>query len=123
MDVPTDLPVVLEQLPAAISALRTEAESFQLDFYEQGLERYVTGTRVGEEVRLECVSLSLRWSPDPVIEVMGSADLERMLCSLRDRYLIAVDRVCPVLALAPAFSVWRSAGAGAKSVPGGRNDG
>ena len=97
VDVETDLAVVLEQLPAVLSGLRKLGEPFQLNFYEQGIERYLTGTRNGDEVRFECMSLSLRWSPNPSIEVVDLVEAERMFHELRRTYVAAVERVCPWL--------------------------
>lgn len=110
VDVETDLAVALEQLPGVLDGLRKEGEPFQLNFYEQGIERYLTGMRHGDEVRFECMSMSLRWSADPSVEIVGLAEAEIMFRSLRDRYVVGVERVCPWLAHVPAFERWRSRG-------------
>ena len=112
VDVQTDLAVVLEQLPDVLSSLRGGEETFCLNFYEQGIERYLTGTKHGEDVTLECMSLSLRWSPDPSVEVLGIVEVERMLRKLRDVYTATVETICPWLTQEPSFKRWsREAGA------------
>lgn len=107
VDVQTDLAVVIEQLPDVLSALRRGDEVFCLNFYEQGIERYLTGTKRGEVVTIECMSLSLRWMPEPASEVMKWGDVEGMLCELRDVYTATVESICPWLAEEPAFKRWK----------------
>lgn len=108
VDVETDLAVALEQLPGVLAGLRKEGEPFQLNFYEQGIERYLTGTRQGDEVRFECMSMSLRWTADPSVEIVRLAEAESLFRELRDRYSATVERVCPWLAHHPAFKRWLS---------------
>lgn len=105
-DVRTDLAVVMEQLPGVLVGLRQERAFFGLDFYEQGIERYITGTREGGIVRLECASMSLRWSWIPAVEVVPADQASAMFRELRDRYVTSVQRACPRLAVAAAFKDW-----------------
>jgi len=107
VDVETDLAVALEQLPGVLVGLRKESEPFQLNFYEQGIERYLTGTRHGDAVTFECMSMSLRWTADPSVETVPLAEAETMFHELRERYSAAIERVCPWLAHVPAFNEWR----------------
>lgn len=108
VDAETDLAVVLEQLPGVLAGLRREGEPFQLNFYEQGIERYLTGTRQGNEVGVVCMSMALRWTADPSVEIVRLSEAEKMFHELRDRYSVTIDRVCPWLAHVPAFKRWRS---------------
>jgi hypothetical protein len=41
VDVVTDLPVLLEQMPSIVSAMR-DGKATELDFYEQGIERSIS---------------------------------------------------------------------------------
>jgi hypothetical protein len=106
VDVENDLAVVLEQLPTVVSKLRGGDQVFFLNFYEQGIERYLTGTKYGEKVTLECMSLSLQWSPEPSLEMLQLAEVDRMLIELFDVYIATVERVCPWLSEAPVFVRW-----------------
>lgn len=108
VDVETDLAVALEQLPGVLAGLRKEGEPFQLNFYEQGIERYLTGRREGDEVSFECMSMSLGWTADPSVEIVRLAEAESLFRELRDRYSAAVEQVCPWLARVPAFERWLS---------------
>lgn len=107
VDVETDLAVVLEQLPGVFSGLRRRGEPFKLDFYEQGIERFLTCTPTDDRVTFECASAALHWSPGPAVEIVGSAEAERMFRALHTTYATAVERVCPWLARALAFERWR----------------
>jgi hypothetical protein len=107
VDVETDLAVLLEQLPETVAKLREGAKSFHLNFYEQGIERYLVGTRHGENVTLECTSLSLHWSPEPSFEVLQVVEVQKMLSELRDVYVALVERICPWLTHTPAFKRWK----------------
>jgi len=109
VDVETDLAVAVEQLPGVLAAVAREGEPFQLNFYEQGIERYITGTTRGGTTTFECVSMSLNWTAEPSVELLPLAEAERMFRALRDRYCSAVDRVCPWLAATSAFEQWRRA--------------
>ena len=107
MDVETDLAVVIEQLPGVLAGLQREGEAFPLSFYEQGVERYLTGIRHGDEVELECMTTSLQWTADPSVEYLRTEQAEYMFYALRDSYSAAVDSVCPWLAHVPAFVKWK----------------
>lgn len=108
VDVETDLPVALEQLPGVLSALRLRRAPFELNFYEQGVERYLTGTPTDNVVRFECASMALDWSPSPAVEKVDLSEAERMFRALRTSYTTAVERVCPWLTPAPEFERWRN---------------
>ena len=109
VDVETDLAVALEQLPEVLAGLAAQGRSFQLNFYEQGIERYLTGTVRDQTVTFECMSLSLKWTADPSSETLSLEDAKQMFCELRDRYCAAVEQVSPWLAHAPSYEQWKRA--------------
>src|SRR5438270_139453 len=63
LDLGTDLPVFLEQLPAAISAVGA-GTAFSLDFYEQGVERVIHFSPWRDLYSAKCESYA-QWVPDP----------------------------------------------------------
>jgi hypothetical protein len=107
VDVATDLAVAIEQVPRALSALRSAAP-FQLNFFEQGIERYIAGTVHDDRIALECTSMSLGWSPVPPVEVLRPADAEKMLSDLHATFLASARQVCPPLTTTRAFTIWNS---------------
>jgi len=66
VDTTTDLVTYLEQLPMAIISLRN-GDDFEIDFYEQGIERRISFSKIAEKYVLECFS-STEWQPDPRLE-------------------------------------------------------
>lgn len=78
MDITTDLPVFLEQLPKALESLGA-ANSFEIDFYEQGIERILFFSPCGEENwKITCASQT-SWIPDPEAVFLDGVTLELML--------------------------------------------
>jgi hypothetical protein len=80
VDVLTDLPIVIEQVPKAIGALRA-GQPFNLDFVEQGVERWLSGVPTGDRVLLTCRS-GTRWEPSPPTIEIGKSELLAMLREL-----------------------------------------
>jgi hypothetical protein len=107
VDVETDLAVAVEQLPGVLAAVSTEGKPFELNFYEQGIERYITGTTRAGTTTFECMSMSLNWTAEPSVEHLPLVEAERMFRTLRDRYCSAVERVSPWLAATSVFEQWR----------------
>jgi hypothetical protein len=107
VDVRTDLAVILEQLPEVSAGLREDGKVFQLNFFEQGIERYLTGKREGTNVTFECTTMNRRWRPEPTVETMPLADARTMFQSLVDNYCRAVTRVCPWTTDEQVFQSWK----------------
>lgn len=95
VDVRTDLPVLLEQLPEAIDAATNEiGSSFTLDFYEQGIERRLVFTPDGDEFVVRCES-DTDWQPDPEEEKIKATRVRKMLLAIRDRFLTVARTAAP----------------------------
>lgn len=80
VDVVTDLPVVLEQLPMLAGAL-AEMREAELEFYEQGVERTLVFHPVGDEIRVTCSSQT-SWQPVPRAIVERRAKILQMLADV-----------------------------------------
>jgi hypothetical protein len=115
VDVETDLAVALEQLPEFLSRLHKRADPLQLNFYEQGLERYVRCVHERDTLRLECVSMSA-WQPSPAVEVLGVTEAKRIFRTLHETYTSTVAAVCPWLSELPAYVRWKTAVARSESL-------
>lgn len=74
----TDLPVLLEQLPEVRDDLLA-GRSFEIDFYEQGLERRLSFEPEGNDFLVSCVS-GTDWQPDPSQERVSK---EELVCTLQ----------------------------------------
>jgi hypothetical protein len=109
VDVATDLPTVIEQLPGLFGWLKSDAEhEFQLDFYEQGLERSLTFRRLGADVNITCTSQT-DWEPSPQDELIERPRLEGMLDDLLRQFVTGVERLRPDIAGHAVFREWLAA--------------
>ena len=104
MDVATDLPVLLEQLPDAIQRARRN-EEFELDLYEQGVERRLIFSPVDGDYAVACESMS-GWIPSVGAERVDKRVLLQMLTSVRDGFVEATRTSLPNLAVDPWFRRW-----------------
>lgn len=108
VDVRTDLPVFLEQLPAAIRAAERGDREFTLDFYEQGLERVLLFTPNDGSFSVRCESAT-DWTPYPTKETITAPELGDVLLAIRHSFLRIVRAVAPEHHHHPWLVEWRSA--------------
>ena len=104
VDVETDLPVFLEQLPYALRAVQ-QGTFAEIDFYEQGIERSIAMKPAGDKYVLTCTSRT-RWNPSPATEEIPSESLERMLLAVKDAFMISLTEMAPSLARHPWTCQW-----------------
>lgn len=107
VDVRTDLPVFLEQLPGAMASVESGV-SFSLDFYEQGVERSVHFEPQGERYSALCESHTA-WRPDPAIEMIDMIDLMKMFSEVRENLIQFLGREALRIAAHPWIRAWASA--------------
>ena len=104
VSVRTDLCVLLEQLPEALGAAR-RGKDFDIDFYEQGIERML-------EVRADGAGYRVRYSSmsrpvDHLEEETVSADaVAQMLADVLDRFVSACRTAAPHIAASDWFDDW-----------------
>lgn len=105
VDIQWDLPVVIEQIPAVLDALRHGA-SAKLGFYEQGIQRVLDiEPRPEGEVTIGCVSMT-SWQPQPSTISVTYPELLALLDSLLARFVDCARQCCPELADHPWFRRW-----------------
>lgn len=104
VDVGTDLPVLLEQLPDALRAAGAGAAA-TIDFYEQGIERSITFDPIGGRYVATCTSRTT-WQPNPVVEHIDREDFEEMLLTVREEFMRAFTKVAPSLVKHPWIRNW-----------------
>lgn len=107
VDLVTDLPVLLEQLPYALQSLRSEGRA-EIDFYEQGVERSILFLSQGQTCVAKCVSRT-NWHPDPDTEVIPCVRLVAMLESVIREFIDALREAHPSLADHPWVTKWLEA--------------
>jgi hypothetical protein len=121
VDVATDLMVVLEQLPALFMWVDdARVDTFQLDFYEQGVERVLTFSSLASDmIRVDGAPLlegASAWHPIMSSETIARAELRSQILLLTRTFLEMADLVCPAASghpwLAAHFAPVRSASRG-----------
>lgn len=105
VDVRTDLPVVVEQVPAVLKAVRTGA-STSLGFYEQGVQRVLAIEPSGPtEVAVECQSMT-SWQPQPSTITMTHQEVLALLGSFLGKFVEHARQRCPDLVDHAWFREW-----------------
>jgi len=94
VDVATDLAVISEQLPSVLREIERENYHFSLEFYEQGLERYLYISEVGPLVRIHCVCLT-NWIPTPSTIYLEKVVFKEMIINLHQSFGELVKRIEP----------------------------
>ncbi|RKZ58718.1 MAG: hypothetical protein DRR08_15720 [Candidatus Parabeggiatoa sp. nov. 2] len=105
VDVCTDMSVFLEQLNPALKAIYN-ADDFELDFYEQGIERRVSFSFDSGCYHICCVS-GTNWEPlsesDMDIEAIKS-----QLVKVKAVFVALSQQVFPVLSQHSLFARWNN---------------
>lgn len=105
VDVRTDLPVVIEQVPAALAAIRNGAGA-SLGFYEQGIQRVLAMDPSGyDEVIVECQSMT-SWQPQPSTVRMKRQDILDLLGTFLREFVEGARQRCPDLVEHAWFREW-----------------
>ncbi len=105
VDIRTDLPVVIEQVPGVLKAVRSGV-STSLGFYEQGVQRVLAMHPSGPtEVIVECQSMT-SWQPGPSAIAMKRQDLLTLLGTFLGEFEERARQRCPDLVEHPWFREW-----------------
>jgi hypothetical protein len=104
VDVRTDLPVFLEQIPDAAAAVESNAP-FSIEFYEQGVERVIFFEPQGELYSARCESQT-DWRPDPEVETIGRQELREVFSDIREGLMRFLSHSAPRIATHPWMQAW-----------------
>lgn len=101
-----DLAIAVEQVPEVLGRLRSNRR-FELDFFEQGVERSIAGEPIGSMVHLTCSS-GTDWQPVPARVCVDRASFDRMITAFLRAFRDAAVAVLPAAARQPALDreVW-----------------
>lgn len=100
----TDLAVFLEQLPLLLHDVVAGLPT-KLDFYEQGVERFLTFTPSEAHYVISCLSWT-DWQPNPVIEHIEQVSLQQMLLGVQEAFMDMLHRIAPSLSQHPWVKSW-----------------
>ncbi|MDY7012996.1 MAG: hypothetical protein SVX43_05235 [Cyanobacteriota bacterium] len=116
VEVYPDLACVLEQLSEAIDAIHQERYPFNLELYEQGIEKTITFVKENDEglIKAKCHDFwpqegcdrSSSWSPEPDTIVILKENLLSQLLFLKFSFIQAVQKKCSDLAAEDLFIEW-----------------
>ena len=116
VDVCLDLACVLEQLSEAIDAIRQENYPFDLELYEQGIEKTITFTKKDDDgfIEAKCRDFfvsegypgNTSWKPDPDAILVEEGDILSQLLNLKSSFIQAVRTICPDLSTKELFTAW-----------------
>jgi len=105
VDVRTDLPILLEQLPDAIYAVGAGRE-FIIDFYEQGIERQLTFSPASASSYTVVCASETNWYPEPSQVELSKAHICEMLFGIQMTFVKTVQKQWPRIAIHPWFADW-----------------
>lgn len=97
--------IILEQMPEVVDALVTGADSFQIDFVEQGCLRFLYFERRGALFDVMCTSGD-DWTPSPAEEVVATDELATMLRQFLESFIGFSRSACPESVQHPWFQQW-----------------
>ncbi|WP_249672571.1 hypothetical protein [Pseudomonas abieticivorans] len=108
VDTGTDLPVFLEQLPATIKALEIR-QSANIDFYEQGIERYLKldYSNINDFYEISCTS-NTDWKPDPKIEKIHASELIDIFSNIKRTFITIMTELSPTIIHHPWVTEWKN---------------
>ncbi|MCE3202047.1 hypothetical protein K3T49_20735 [Paenibacillus sonchi] len=107
VDCRTDLATIIEQIPNILEKIRAGKFSFQLDFYEQGIERQLSFEEDNSLVKVTCVSRT-NWMPNPSAIFIERHEVLSMFESLYRNFLEYSEVLCIELAKNPLLKDWKS---------------
>lgn len=105
-DVFSDFKMIVEQLPAFLHFLSSEdLKSFDLGFWEQGIQRILEFRRIGSRLELNCTTFSLT---PPVVQTSleDAGYWLTMTTALWNRFYNSVKALMPSAILHPWWREW-----------------
>lgn len=96
VDCRTDLCTVMEQVPNILKNARADAYSFELDFYEQGIERRLLFEEDMDLIKITCSSRT-EWLPKPSSIVMTKSEVSIMFEALYLTFINLSNVICAEL--------------------------
>ncbi|WP_145797001.1 hypothetical protein [Kitasatospora atroaurantiaca] len=104
-DVGYDMSTFMEELPGLIELLERGEGRAEIDLYSQGVERTLLFEADGPVVRIEALSRT-DWRPDPAVEILPMAELDRMVGELTRAFAQGLAVVDPEFAAQEPFTTW-----------------
>jgi len=108
VDVRTDLLTVVEVLNEIINRISCGAYNFDLDLYEQGMERKLFFQEVNDMIVVTCES-NTAWVPSENKIEMKKEEVRKMFFDLKFSFCSIAESVCPLLTNHSWYKDWSNA--------------
>ena len=105
VDCKFDLPGIIEILPELISKLNQKKYDFNLNFYEQGVEREVIFRESKGSIIVSCLSQT-KWKLLPSNYEMTKESVEKIVRGLYNTFILYSEKLCPRLIKNPLLLDW-----------------
>lgn len=106
VDCRTDLCTVIEQVSDILETIRSGIYSFELDFFEQGIERLLLFEEEDNLVKITCSSRT-DWVPDPSPLYMKKAVVSKMFEEIYCDFLDFSSVICEGLVNHASLREWK----------------
>lgn len=106
VDCRTDLCTVIEQVPDILVKTRAGIYSFELDFYEQGIERKLLFEEDMNLVKVTCSSRT-KWVPHPSSVFMEKTAVSKIIEEIYSNFLDCSTVICEGLVNNTLLNDWK----------------
>ncbi|WP_076187609.1 MULTISPECIES: hypothetical protein [Paenibacillus] len=106
VDCRTDLSTVMEQVPDILAKTRAGIFSFELDFYEQGIERQFLFEEDMNLVKVTCVSRT-EWVPHPSSVFLEKTAVSKVFEEIYIKFLEFSSVICEGLVNNTLLNDWK----------------
>lgn len=107
VDVGVDLSSILEQIPEVIHSIDGGYYPFQLDFYEQGIQRRLEFEKDDNFIKITCYS-GTSWIPNPRSVSLTEKDILSQFLKVKQSFVQAAVKIYPQLSESSLFNAWRA---------------
>jgi hypothetical protein len=106
VDCRTDLSTVIEQVPDILEKTRAGIYSYELDFYEQGIERQLLFEEDMNLVKVTCISRT-EWVPHPSSVIMEKSAVSKLFEEIYSDFMDCSKVICEALVNNTLLNDWK----------------
>jgi len=106
VDVEVDLSTIIDQVKEALCEIKEGRFDFEIDFYEQGVQRRITVEDAGKNAMLTC-DCCTSWDADPRSINMNKNELKYIVESLFAKFGKLSEELTPDLYALKLFQEWK----------------
>ncbi|HBE18884.1 MAG TPA: hypothetical protein DEG17_25010 [Cyanobacteria bacterium UBA11149] len=109
VDVSTDFLTVIEQIPDILKFLDSDLSTYNLEFYEQGIERKIFFRKEEDLIRLNCYGSKseVTWGQNIEEKPLEKKYLKTMIYEMIKSFVSISNELCPTLTSHRSFQEWK----------------